>query len=445
MNNEINFEKNLDKIRIRIKDLGNLSRQEYLLNDHCLNVKNKIDMHVESLINDLNRYRQNLFDEIDEFENKNMKELSKNNSRIDQNLLNKVQDFEEKCANNNESNLELIKESELILKEIEQEKANLNKIIFKDGRIDFEPINLLQFKQNCIGKIMFQPQSKPKIEHDTTQPYYSENLSNILNKNEMRSDYLIILENRKLIQIERGGPQLWLKLLSEEFDTIKKSIQIKNVGLNPYNVAYFNEKIVVSCQSNLIILNDDLEIICEKNLSNLKNYENIFKLTVNENSIVCWIVGGPDRDKFLILDWNLKIINESLADELSSVFSSKIIQIKADNFDGLYVITESDDDDSLCFLYKFCLLTGKKLIGGKSFAFGNFLPHKKDIIVSYRMNILYFLNTQVNNLSIEKIISIKLPTNEEDYTGRFKLIKLENNFALFYNSNDKFLYYYPYE
>ena len=106
---EVNNSQFAEELNINLKEIkSKLDKIDHKLNnpsdiikEHCLNEKNKIDLRVEELIEQINNQRDGLFKKIDDYEKECIESLSKNKdkSEIVQGFLTETRKFHEKWNN----------------------------------------------------------------------------------------------------------------------------------------------------------------------------------------------------------------------------------------------------------------------------------------------------------------------------------------------------------
>lgn len=455
----------LESLSKRNEGLKNDVRQSRLrVSDHCADIRAKIDLQAESLIADINKHRQELIDEVDEYERHTLASIDKNMSQQKQQLENLSMEFKEleiKVSQVDSRDQELVKVFTIMARDwkakLDQEEMKLDAFRFSGKAIDFER-NLCKLDRRQIGSIYHTPIVQPKVytELDETTrqvKYKSIDVSSMLRFVETKQQNIVSegfkqLENKKYLHFGfEGNNGLRLLIFPPSFNSIECSIRFATPNFSEYHIATSMNRIVVfyTVHSNLkylVTLNDQLKITNEFKFEEEDGSKfNLDKLTANQYMIICLMSRGT-RNLF-IFDWSLNDLTVDCNDLIKKIaLPSRIFQFEADNYNHLFIRYEDDEEN--CYLRNIDLTTGLTLNRFIGFPYTDFCVYNEQLIVSYRLNFLLFIDCIEFSISRKKegihLTSKRIPDNDRFDIKVTKLIQIDDEKAIFYG-RDKILHF----
>ena len=143
---------------------SDLSNGSNLVKEHCSKLRNEVQLETEILIQKIQKFNENMINEINEYESKQVSSLEKNNLPTNDfnDFVDETKKFHEnyvKYLKNYEiDNSEIekaIKESKKLFKRFFGENQKLKKNIFNENMIKYEKNNLKVF-QNILGSLFLE-------------------------------------------------------------------------------------------------------------------------------------------------------------------------------------------------------------------------------------------------------------------------------------------------
>lgn len=306
---------------------------QLLVREHCDDLKNQIDTQTETLIQQIESFRSDLFKDIDAFERELADERNKPNERSAQFVeklnvrLSKVQDLAESDI---DSSLNLM---------IEQEKKH-QAFVFNNSRVNFEKASM-RFDHNILGRIVVD-----KSEYDFTGAESFENYD-FENPERKREACLTFrsrisrLENGLFVKTQNNDKQnLSIFILSSDFK-IKQERTIFKSGfqLTNYYLDSSGDRIFLyidlyrkkpSKHGNMMLVLDNRLNIMNQTVSIDSEYQ-IRRVTSNKD----FIIGLNEEDKLIMFDWCLRDISDRYDSLKLSMLEENdncdVIQIKAND------------------------------------------------------------------------------------------------------------------
>jgi hypothetical protein len=453
------FQKNVVDIKLKNEQLrADLQLAMYTLNSHCDEVKNRIDLQTETLIMQINSYRQELFDEIDAYEREAIAKFKQSLDEFKQEFDSFSFDINNFDSSKlvNENSQSLLDLSKQYTKRLNEQEIELNAIKFNDKLIGFER-NLYKFDSRLLGSIYYRPVRPPKVfeelDNEGRVKYKSVDLSHLLKHFKIRNENVVHegvkqLASKKYIHYSfQGNSGIHLVVLPNELNSINSSIRIAAPSFSEFHVATSLDRIVLFYYLNsslryLTTFNDNLEVLHEFKFDEDAKFV-MEKLTANQELIICLTRGGNFNHSLRVFDWSLKELTDTCRAITDKIPLYKhVIQFEADEHNHLFV--KYEDIEENVFLNTVSLTSGERLNRFVGYPYKDFVPYSEQLVVSYRMQSLFYIDS-VDFLVKRKrdgirLTSKRMPDNDRYDIKMTKLIRADEASALFYGK-DKILHF----
>jgi hypothetical protein len=370
--NEI-FENKLNLARVKadqLKQNVQLSTN-YSLSERCDKIRNQIDLHVETLIQQTNEARQDLLAEVDEYRDQIQADHKKRDTTIKESLVEISNSLSLLNVNSTDSSNTQTVVDETLSQIIRLE--SLFKAILFDHKLFNYNKKAAKFDKHTIGEIRcdnvsakfdikpsdfnFKKPKKLDLMHVTfrskLKQLESGRFVHTQNNSKINFSMFILTNDAKSIKFERTVyPNL---LVYENFIEVYKNRLF--VYLELYDGDEDSRRRRRDTFENyLLVLDDNLNILSERSSTSF-NYE-IRKIALNSSFIFCM----SDKDEIHIFDWSLNDITKdamaSLKLNLESIEYFNQIKL-CEKY--LYVSYKHEDNDSNFFLRVVDLKNGSVL------------------------------------------------------------------------------------
>jgi hypothetical protein len=362
------FENKLNLLKLKYEEFKlELKRPVCLtLRDRCDKIKNDIDIQTENLIVQLNSFRQNLFDQIDEYEKEILK-YHENNTKTETFVKNHayplINNFltdpsfltDPKCE-------ELV---DLNLEKVIDASEKLRSIKFNENILKYEK-NLITFNRNIMGKLQLETIEIEKKNQQNMIDFQNPSKINIFNTS-LRSK-VKKLQNGNFVHVQNNSKQnLSIFIWSSNFKTIKfeRTFYRPNLLIYENFIDVLGDKIFIylelfdddedyrtKFENYFVVLDSSLNILSEKVIT-VSNFE-LRKIASNKNFILAF----SSSNKMHIFDWNLTEISsdKNFLPNLSASFESieYFNQIKLST-NYLFISYKREYNNSNFFMRVICL------------------------------------------------------------------------------------------
>jgi hypothetical protein len=287
-----------------------MKRSEFLVQEHCQKVKNEIDIQAETLIDKINKYRDELFIQVDDYENEALNHCSESKEFIK--MRDFIQEYEDFSI---ETDLSRINElTDEFTRQLDSYKTKLPVMRFNNKQVDFESI------ENDMEKIFGVLYEKP-VENQELQPFkLSSELSMVkIDKVSLIPESLVKSQDFDSVRFKQLGDDSFLFIenyinddkrfiiFSNDLKIIKKS-KYFNQFFPPHNLLEKEYDLVVNKDHSKFMIAFNAEYVgifvyvfdYELNLSCDASLES-WCITANRHNILCL----NSMNEIEVYGWNL--------------------------------------------------------------------------------------------------------------------------------------------